>query len=909
MYNLRVMSRGRKKKVKDFPFVGRKEAINRGIVLLHRACTSAELSSIFVTGERGIGKTRFVKEMATRARELGYKVVYHQCEDWNRHRPFAAVSALTRILLGKPQDWMPRNIQTLQNAVGKQFPEFLPEEQEIELLFWLLNISKADAEVRPIDEHSRRGMVTTVFNTLLEHQLRNQPFLLIVIDEMHQCDYLSASHLLAEVFPVGIVLVACAPSLATIGQEGSQEISLQPFKEKEVRKLVTTRFKGDFNAEKLSRKLLDSTHGNPLHLFELIASVPPDKNTPAMLFEMFEEKKNVGISEASLRRLQLLDAGSTTLIKYASVIADRFPLLILRQMLSDKFPMDKALRNLNRLRLASIETNADGRDLFCFEHTAIREAAYSLLGDVERERLHTVTASALKRYYGRHINEHLMSLAHHYEQAGEKKSAAETYFRAGDYFVKAGDFPSAEEAYKAAEGLFKNEGKKLEVMAGYITALGAQSKTEKCLEISERLFAGSPPPRLKAKVLTNLSRVHAITGSLHEAEKCAREAIKLTEESGDREELSKACNYLAFALAMMGKPEKARDYSERARELAEELGDDRLMGGAFQSLAGAEFAAGNLQEAKRLYELAADRFRKIGHFFNVAVMKTNLGATQRAMSRFDEALESDLEATSLYERMGASASLGIVKSNTAVVLIDLCRYRECLSLLENSEPLYRKLKSPALGGLATLIKARCLVKMGQVESTLPLLEEGWQARKLVGRLADRSLIVDILADIAVLTEETDRALRESKELLEEAENTGEKEIFREALILRLKVLLGAGLLDEAEDIGRLVEKSTAVGEDISSQASGKALLARLAVGRGNFGKAEDLLGQAASGGGLGREASALATLHLGEAYLRAGKKAKAREYLERAKEEFSILVTAGFRTHELEKSKELLGSC
>jgi tetratricopeptide (TPR) repeat protein len=731
----------------------------------------------------------------------------------------------------------------------------------------------------------------------------------VAIDDIHLCDYLSASHLLAGVFPVGVVLVACAPSLEAIGQEESQEISLGPFTEKDVKKLVTTRFTGDFNSENLSRKLLESTHGNPLHLFELIASVPPDEGTPATLLDMFEEKSPAGISEASLHRLQSLDTGSTTLLKYASVIADRFPLLILRQMLSDKFPMDKALRNLNRLRLASIEANADGRDLFCFEHTAVREAAFSLLGGVERERLHVVAASALKRYYGRNADEHLMSIANHYEQAGENESAADTYFRAGDYFVKAGDFPSAEEAYRAAEGLFEDEGKKLEVMAGYIAALGAQSKIEKCLEISERLFAGNPPPRLKARVLGNLARVHATTGSLHEAEKCAREAIELAEESGDREELSKACNYLAFALAMMGKPEQARDCGERARELAEELGDDRLIGGAFQSLAGAEFAAGNLQEAKRLYELAADKFRKIGHFFNVAVMKTNLGVTQRATGRFEEALQSYQEAVSLHERMGVSASLGIVKSNTAVVLIDLCRYRESLSLLENSEPLYRKLKSPALGGLATLVKARCLVKMGQVENVLPLLEEGWQARKHVGRVTDRLLVVDILADLAILTGETDKVLGESKELLEEAENTGEKEIFRESLILRLKVLLNAGLPDEAEGVGKLVEEGVTAGEDISSQAGGKALLARLAAGRGDFGKAEDLLKQAAAIDGLGKEASAQAALHIGEAFLRAGKKAKAREYLERAKEEYGVLVAAGYRTHELEKTSELLGSC
>jgi hypothetical protein len=47
---------------------------------------------------------------------------------------------------------------------------------------------------------------------------------------------------------------------------------------------------------------------------------------------------------------------------------------------------------------------------------------------------------------------------------------------------------------------------------------------------------------------------------------------------------------------------------------------------------------------------------------------------------------------------------------------------------------------------------------------------------------------------------------------------------------------------------------------------------------------------------------------LGEAMQRAGKRQKARQYLAKAKKEYSALVKAGYRKHELDKAKQLLSS-
>jgi tetratricopeptide (TPR) repeat protein len=264
-----------------------------------------------------------------------------------------------------------------------------------------------------------------------------------------------------------------------------------------------------------------------------MTSIPSDEEAPAKLSEMLEGRQPDEILRAALERFGPLDTASTTLIKYASVIGDRFPFQIVRQMLGPAFPLDKAIRRLKRCRLAWVETNADGRDLFLFEHATVREAAYSLLGAIEKERLHTVVATILKRYYGKRGNEYLMSVAHHFECAGDKKNAAQAFFEAGEYYKRIGDFPSAEEAFRKAQQLFGDNERKLAAMAEYIAVLSAKSRIEECEKEAKLLFERNPGPGLHAKVLGTLAHVQAVAGNLDEAAEHAGKALKLAEEAAD----------------------------------------------------------------------------------------------------------------------------------------------------------------------------------------------------------------------------------------------------------------------------------------------------------------------------------------------------------------------------------------
>jgi predicted ATPase len=384
--------------LKEFPFVGRVAEIAHCMRLLGKTPAIDESLTILVTGELGIGKTRFLQEMVPWARASGYRVLLHHCQEWNRYQPFDTLSTFLRLLFGKPSGWTPRSIETMINAISQRFPQFSLNEQEKELLYWLFGGSKVSKRTKILDERSRRGMITTLFGKILQQQIQQQPFLLLALDDIHQSDSLSADYLLSANLGKGTVLMTSALSVASPPvQRDAKEVSLLVLGKDEVKQLLLAQFGLNFQAERFVPELLRITGGNPLHLVQLLALVPVDEVPAARLTRILEAKRPSEAFEAAVQRLQSLNAPSLRLITSASLIEDSFPIPILKRVMGARFPLKTVLRNLRRHSIVRVESHR-GRNVFHFEHGIVREAAYSLLDEVKKKHLHAAAAAALKRF-------------------------------------------------------------------------------------------------------------------------------------------------------------------------------------------------------------------------------------------------------------------------------------------------------------------------------------------------------------------------------------------------------------------------------------------------------------------------------------------------------------------------------
>ncbi len=890
----------------NLPFIGRVPLITRASHLLRKAREKREPFNLLVHGERGVGKTRFVEEVARRAHDLGYKTIFCGCQKWDRQHPFTVICALVRVLLSRPPRWTPRNADTLAAAVTEKFPQLALDGQEMELLYWVLGGSGVGEKTLDLDELTRRGILTTVFGRFLENQLQHRMHLLVIVDDIHHSDEFSRDYLLTAPMPRGTAFILSVPSvdMLPIRIEAS-DFALKPFSEEEVAQALSLRYGGLAEAGQFAPELRRITRGSPLHLIQLLAEIPADAEVRDGLARLVGRSAPGGALEAACNRLDALDKFSLELVKAASVIADTFPMPVLRRMMGAKFPLQTALRGLRRAGLVKVEKYGS-KETFHFRHGILREAASSLLNDIEREDLHAVAAEALKKYYGRQVENCLMSVAHHYEEAGDADRAASVYFRAGQRMFKLGDIRSAEEAFRAAYRLAHDEGKKLESMAELVKALNMSDKLEECLAMAKSFFGQEPPRILQPKVYVVLSQMHSASGSLPKAVESARKAIELGGQTGMREEVCRGYGQLAFALARMGKITEAMEAAKNSLAFAQQLKDASFLGGAFNILGAVRFFADDQAEAKRLFKRSAAVYQKAGHVYNTAQSKANAAAALSMMGDFEKGCKLFAEVVKLAEKLGAHGMATSARYNIAVNFAPMGEYTKSLAMMNEVLEYYERTKSAAEVGITLIVKAQTLVRMGRVEEALSDVEKGWGIVGKVGYERMKDTATETRVEAAIFRGETDRALEISGRFLDEVRATELKGMYLWSLLLRVRSLIAANRAAEAREIAALIEKELSTDSNPRNRAYSIAELARLAALEGDAGEAERLARTAISLGRLSREGRAELHMSIGEAALKAGESTRAEKYLELAHKEYSTLVKKGYRQRELQKVTELL---
>jgi len=889
-----------------FPFVGRVDEIGRLRRLLRKSPSRETGLNIVITGERGVGKTRLMQETATQARKLGFKSLYHRCQQWDRYRPFTTLAGLTKLLLGRPPGWIPRSLDTVVKAISELYPDLHFDDLEAELVYWLLGAQAVSEHIANLDERSRKGMMSTLFGTLIKHQLRRQPLLLLTIDDLHYSDAFSSNYLVSTVLGKGAVLLVGAPSSVSLHfRHQAEEIAISPFTYEEVKQLLVKRFGVDFPSDMFVPQLREITGGNALYLTQLLASVPTDSAAASTLSKMMDDTRQIKAFEVVLARLHKLDSSALNLIKAASVIEDYFPLPLLKRMCGTSASLKTSLRHLRQHKLASVEKHK-GTAFFRFDHGIVREAAYSLLSAEEKNRLHASCAETLKHYYRKRPDKHLMTIAGHYDKAGDRNNAAETYFEAGRYLYRVGDLPSAEEALTMSEWLFDDREKKLEVMVRLIRVLDHQAKVEDSVKVAQRFFDSNPPVKMQADVLGSMARLHGITGSLVKALECGEKAIKLAEECGAQKELAGAYIALTPVLAYMGRMSEALSYGARGYGLTEELGDKGMMAAALNALGIVNAIDGSLQEARGLFERVSEMWSKMDHLHYAATAKINLAIAMTEMGEYREAVQRFAEATDLFEKMGAVENSALAKHHAAGALLELGEYNKGWRLLESAISLFQALGRSPGAGASFLLKASYLLKMGKAAEAVVELDHAWQILAEEGRWRDKAIAVDVKMEVATYTGDMDKALEESEKFLQEASSGEVKAIYYGALLTRLRVLLEAKNVDKSREIAGLIEEQGFTGQNPRAEAYAKALLSRLEADSREFDKARRLLEEAITSSRLSSEMHALSHLWLGSAMLEAGEREQAGRHLKEARNVFAKLVDEGYRTRELELTEKLL---
>jgi class 3 adenylate cyclase/tetratricopeptide (TPR) repeat protein len=538
----------------------------------------------------------------------------------------------------------------------------------------------------------RRDEAFTAWRRFFEALSEQNP-LVLVFEDLHWADdnlLDFVEHLVDWAGGVPLLVVCCTrPELfdRRPGWAGATrnaiKLSLAPLSDDETSLLISSLSERPVMPVETQQALLARAGGNPLYAEQYVRMLA--ERTDADEFPLPETVQ--GIIAA---RLDALSAEEKRLLQDAAILGKVFWLGAVTGEL-DRHMAEMCLHALERkdfvlrARRSSVANEVE----YSFLHVLVRDVAYGQIPRAQRGEKHR-RAAAWIASLGR-PEDHAEMLAHHYTSALELRRAAgqlidapfaaqaleslrdagERAFSLSAFATATGFFESAIELAPAgsidrARLLFRigrsrffagdSDQGVLAAASADLLACGdrdaaAEAEVVLCelewlsgateaslqhLNRARELVDAGAPSRVKAYVISNVSRYLMLSGQSAEAIRVGREAAAMAEQFGLDEVRANALNNIGTTRANSGDPDGIVDL-EHAIALAEQADAPAAMCRAMGNLASTLWAQGNLERAASIRAETESAAARFGHSLMVRWMRGSMGREQYARGRWHEA--------------------------------------------------------------------------------------------------------------------------------------------------------------------------------------------------------------------------------------------------------------------------------
>jgi tetratricopeptide (TPR) repeat protein/DNA-binding CsgD family transcriptional regulator len=679
--------------------------------------------TVLISGEAGIGKSRLVAELKTRAAQEGFSILQGSCFEPDRALPFAPLLDLLHYFCLDHSD---AEISAAFETGAAEILKLVPE------LAARLPGLKPTPALEPQAEKRR------VMDALVKFFTSHGPQI-IIIEDLHWSDDTSLEFLLYLArrivsFPVILLLTyridETHPALdhflvELIRERLALELTLQRLTMAEVDGMLRAIFEMDHPVSAaLAQNLYILTEGNPYFIEETLKALTASGN---IFFEhgrwehkSFNESQIPRtIQDMVHRRSEHLSDRALRLLELAAVVGRRFDFSLLQEL--TKMDEQELLPLIKELVAAQLVVEETG-DQFAFRHALTREAVYLSLLIRERKRYHGLVTEALERIYAGSLDGHVNNLAYHaYEAgnwakaleysrlAGEKAQAlyapqsaleqftraldaaqhlatplADLYHARGQAYETVGDFEKAQADFEQALSsarqthLQKAEWQAL-IDLGFLWAgrnyQRAGDYFQEVLDVARQMR----DPATLAHSLNRLGNWYANIGNLDEALTFHQQALDVFEELNDQPGLAETLDLLGMASQINGDLVQGTAHYQRAVQLFVELDDRRGLVSSLATLAlcgpsylhDVSVSPFSLEEAvqngDRSLKIAREIGWRSGEVYSLLSLGINLGPQGEYQRAFD-LLQSALEISQQIEHdqwiIGAHCDLGILYFDT-----------------------------------------------------------------------------------------------------------------------------------------------------------------------------------------------------------------------------------------------------
>lgn len=409
------------------------------------ATVSGGSTSVLISGEAGVGKTRLVMEISRRAEGRGMRVLRGGCA--NLGASGVPYDPFVEALRGLARDLDATQLASIVGDHGRDLARLVPalaapgandertqvswlQARLFEALIGLIQRLAADAPlVLVLEDLHWSDTASREAITFLLRSLRDEPVLLAMTfrsDELHRRHPL-------------------LPWLAEIGRTGRVErIELSRLSPDATRALVAAIAGDDPDEERLGR-IYRRSDGNPFFIEELLAADRDSAGT---------DRLPTTLQDVLLARIAVVPDTARSVLDAAAVIGDRMDHELLDVVAGlEESDLIEALNALVANQLLVATTDTPTGDGYAFRHALVREAVHDDLLPGERRRLHRRAAEGIATRgvrSGESVAGYWAALAHHWSATGDDVKGFQASLRAGAAAQETFAFAAAAEQYERA---------------------------------------------------------------------------------------------------------------------------------------------------------------------------------------------------------------------------------------------------------------------------------------------------------------------------------------------------------------------------------------------------------------------------------------------------------------------------
>ena len=616
--------------------------------------------AVLIAGEAGIGKTSLAGELARRAHEEGWTVLFGRCDEEPglTYQPFAE-ALRGYVSTSSPEElraFLPADLANLVRIVpdlagrvpGLPEPPRGDRESERYRMF--------ESVVRVVAGASRRAPVLLVLDDLhwaakpslllLRHLVRAAGSTTLLIVATYRDSEVHRGHPIADV----LADLRREPAVERLSLDGLDAAGVAAFV------AATAGHELEPDEAALAETLHRETEGNPFFLREILQHLfesgvlDRTGGKGRVQLDLSEIGIPEGVREVVGRRLSALSPEANRALSVAAIVGPTFSFALLDKVVDGD--SDELLDVLDEAVVSRVIVETRDRPgSYSFSHALVRQVLLAELSSARRVRQHLRVGEALEAQPSR--DESLSALAHHFAEGGEPS--------------KAGDYALAAAARAADELAFEEAGSHLE-------------RGLRALELAD------PADHARtADLLLALAEARLDSGDVTGHKDATRHAADAARAAGSAERLGQAAA-LHMHLSVVGTPDPAG--ATMCESALEALGSDHpalqarvLAGLAYyralsesQGIAASELA----QEALDLARTAGDPDALALALFVRAICLTGSVQVHERIRLADELLELAAATGDLFHR-----SQGLrVRAPARLELTDIAGFEADVAALE-----------------------------------------------------------------------------------------------------------------------------------------------------------------------------------------------------------------------------------